>query len=215
MDPTLEQRWQRIDAVHQIQNLMGRYALAHLTNQHARCFELSALNTPGVRVEMPFGVYEGRAGLERLYLGFFGPLDREPAGRMHMHTMTTPVIEVAGDLQTAKGVWMAPGHATDKYQNDTFRASWRWVKYGCDFVKEDADWKIWHLRIYGIFATPYEKSWVDNPPPAGRGGPPRMAPEVAPDRPSAPFWQYSAEAIVPDEPAPPEPYQSFDHATAY
>jgi hypothetical protein len=212
---SLEQRLQRIDAVHQIQNLMGRYGLHHLTNQHAKCCELSALNTPGVRVELPFGVYEGRAGLERLYLGFFGPLDRTPAGRMHMHTMTTPVIEVAGDQQTAKGVWMAPGHATDKFQGDTFRASWRWVKYGCDFIKENDEWKIWHLRVHGIFATPYDKSWVESQPQPGKGGPPPLPPEAAPDRPASPFWQYRDDAVLTNDPAPPEPYQSFDDATAY
>jgi hypothetical protein len=213
---TFQQRLERIEAVHQIKNVMGRYAYAHLANMHKECYELSALNTPGVRAELPFGIYEGRAGLERLYIGFFGPMDREPAGRMHLHTMTTPIIEIASDLKTGKGVWISPGHATDKYRGTEFKASWRWVKYGCDFVKEDGKWKIWHLRVYGIFATPYDKSWVESQPQPGKpAGPPPMPPEFAPDRPAHEFWQYRGDLAFPNEPVTPEPYETFDEAMAY
>lgn len=212
---TLEQRLQRLDAIHEIENLMGRYAYFHVANLHDQCFKLSALDTPGVRVDLPFGVYEGRAGLERLYLGFFGVADRTPAGRMHMHTMTTRVIEVADDLRTARGTWMSPGHATDKFQGETLRASWRWVKYGCDFVREKGGWRIWHLRVHGIFATPYASSWVDSQPRGEPRTPPPMPAEFAPDRPSEGFWQYREDAVIPNEPATPEPYATFDELTAY
>jgi SnoaL-like domain len=213
---TREQRLQRLEAIHQIENLMGRYACFHLANLHAECLKLSALETTGVRADLPFGIYEGRTGLERLYLGFFGVSDRATEGKMHAHTMTTRVIEVAEDLQTARGTWMSPGHATDKFQGTTFRASWRWVKYGCDFIRENDEWKIWHLHVYGIFATPYDKSWVESAAAtAGRGGPPPMPAEFAPDRPSGRFWQYREDAIIPNEPGTPEPYGTFDATMAY
>lgn len=212
---TQQQRLERLDAVHQVHNLMGRYAYCHLNNDHQGCLALSAADTAGVRVELPFGIYEGRAGLERLYLGFFGLSDRQPEGKMHLHTMTTPVVEVATDLETAKGVWMSPGVATDRYGGETFKASWRWVKYGCDFIKENGLWKIWHLRVYGIFASPYDQSWVESQPKPGQDGPPPLPPQFAPDRPSSGFWQYRSDLAVPNAPAPPEPYQTFDPATAY
>jgi hypothetical protein len=212
---TPAQRLERIEAVHQVHNLMGRYAFYHAANLHSRLLELHALETPGLRVELPFGIYEGRPGVERLYLGVFGPLDREPAGRMHVHTMTTPVVEVAQDGETAKGVWMSPGHATDKYGGAHFQARWRWVKYGCDFAREHGRWKIWHLRIYGIFATPFDQSWVEASRETRPEGPPPMPAEVAPDRPPHPFWQYSPGAVLPNEPAPPEPYLTFDDTTGY
>jgi SnoaL-like domain len=213
---TPEQRLQRLEAIQQIENLMGRYAYCHVANLHGECLKLSALETPGVRADLPFGIYEGRNGLERLYLGFFGASDRAPEGKMHMHTMTTRVIEVAEDLQTAKGTWMSPGHATDKFGGPNFRASWRWVKYGCDFARENGRWKIWHLHVYGIFATPYDRSWVENAAAtAARGGPPPMPAEFAPDRPTERFWQYGEDAIMPNEPPTPEAYATFADTTAH
>jgi len=66
-----------------------------------------------------------------------------------MHTQETPVIEVAGDGKTAKGIWYSIGLAV----NGTVTASgptsvstgWMWEKYAVDFAYEDGKWKIWHL----------------------------------------------------------------------
>jgi hypothetical protein len=131
--------------------------------------------------------------------------------------MTTPVIEVARDLRTARGAWISPGHATDSGGGGTFRASWRWVKYGCDFVTEDGQWKIWHLHLYGIFATPYDKSWVESQrkPGEAAASPPPLPAEYRPDRPAGEFWQYHEDAAVPNEPVLPEPYDTFDESAAY
>jgi hypothetical protein len=203
---TLEERIRCIEAVHGIENLMSRYAFYHAASTHDRCLELSALGTPGVSAELPFGIYEGRAGLERLYLGILGQADRDLAGRagkLHQNTMTTTVVEVAEDGRTAKGVWICPGHATDNYgDGGALEALWRWVKYGCDFAKEDGGWKIWHLRVYGVFGTPYYTSWTDSAA-SGPPAPPSLPPEFAPDRPSAPLWQYRRDAVYPNDPPPP------------
>lgn len=207
---------ERLEAVEEIENLMSRYAFYHAAAMHDRCLEISALETPGVSAELPFGVYEGRVGLERLYVGLLGQADRDltgRAGKLHQNTTSTSVIEVAEDGQTAKGVWLCPGHATDRYAADgSLQALWRWVKYGCDFAKEPGGWKIWHLRVYGVFGTPYYTSWTDSegsgPPP-----PPPLPPELAPDRPAHPLWQYRKAAVYPHDPAPPEPYTTFEHST--
>jgi hypothetical protein len=208
----LTERLERLEAVHEIENLMSRYALYHAACTHDKCLEISALETPGVSVELPFGVYEGRAGLERLYLGVLGQADRNVAarlGKLHQNTMTTSVIEIAEDGRTAKGVWTCPGHATDGYgAGGALQGVWRWVKYGCDFAKEPGGWRIWHMRVHGIFGTSFYASWVDGdgsgPPP-----PPPFPPEIAPDRPAAALWQYRTDAVYPNEPAPPEPYSTF------
>ncbi|MFK0154713.1 nuclear transport factor 2 family protein [Streptomyces sp. NPDC090493] len=216
-EPTYAQRLERLRAVQEVKNLMARYAYYHVANQHGATLELCALDTPGVRHELPFGIYEGKAGLERLYLGLLAPADREPEGKLHLHTMTTPVIEVAGDLQTAKGIWISPGVATDRRGGEKFQAAWRCVKYGADFVQEEGRWKIWHLRMYGIFATPFDKSWVDSAVKPGetRPAPPQLPEEFQPDRPGHEFWQYRTDAIIPNEPVPPRPYETFDEAQAY
>jgi hypothetical protein len=134
---------------------------------------------------------------------------------MHLHTQTTPVIEVADDLQTAKGVWISPGHETIPLgPGGTKKAFWIWIKYGFDFVKEDGQWKIWHMKVCCLFICPYEKSWVEMDPMPERR---KLPADKAPDRdlPQPPPWRYAVDAPQVNIPAPPEPYQSFDDATAY
>jgi len=66
-----------------------------------------------------------------------------------MHTQETPVIEVAGDGKTAKGIWYSIGLAVNGNIGADGKTSistgWMWEKYAVDFVKEDGKWKIWHL----------------------------------------------------------------------
>jgi hypothetical protein len=66
-----------------------------------------------------------------------------------MHTQETPVIEVAGDGKTAKMLCYSIGLSirgtVDENGNESKSSSWMWEKYGVDFVKENGEWKIWHL----------------------------------------------------------------------
>jgi hypothetical protein len=213
---SLEDRVARLEAVHEIQNLMGRYSYWHTANMHRECLSLFAMKTPDVRAEMMWGVYEGPESLERLYPGFHSWVDGDAKGVMHMHTLTTPVIEVAGDGQTARAVWIAPGHETMSFsagETGTPEAFWAWCKYGCDFILEDGQWKIWHLHVFGIFLAPYDRSWVEQPEDMVDG--PRMLDEHMPDRPPTTHWQYMPDRVYLNEPAPPGPYVTFDEASAF
>jgi hypothetical protein len=89
-----------------------------------------------------------------------------PPGSMVEHQFTTPLIEVAGDGQTAKGIWFSPGHETGASKEGKPIAHWCWGRYGADFIKEDGKWKIWHWHWYDTFMCPYDQSWVDYPQPA-------------------------------------------------
>jgi SnoaL-like domain len=213
---SLEDRISRLEAVHEIQNVMGRYSYWHTANMHRECLDLFAMKTPGVRAEMMWGVYEGAESLERLYPGFHTWVDGDLKGVMHMHTLTTPVIEVAEDGQTAKATWIAPGHETMSFsagEEGAPEAFWAWCKYGCDFVLEDGQWKIWHLHVYGIFLSPYGRSWVEEPDDMVDA--PRMLDSHQPDRPPTTHWQYAPDRVYINEPAPPAPFASFDEADAY
>lgn len=213
---TLEQRIERLEAVHEIQNVMGRYSYWHTANMHKQCLSLFALKTPGVRAEMMWGVYEGPESLERLYPGYHTWVDGDTKGVMHMHTLTTPVIEVAADLRTARAVWISPGHETMSFSAGgppTPEAFWAWCKYGCDFVREDGEWKIWHLHVYGIFLAPYGRSWVEQPEDLVEAPP--MLDEHRPDRPPTTHWQFMPDRVYVNQPDPPAPYGTFDAATAY
>lgn len=212
-EKSLEEKIERLEAVHEIQNLMGRYSYYHTANMHEETVELWAKKTPGVRADIPsFGLYEGIEGIERLFVGAHNILGEEARiGEMHMHTLTTPVIEVAGDGKTAKGVWISPGHETNGLSGK-MQAFWAWLKYGADFVKEDGKWKFWHLRVYGIFFTPYEKSWVESALPPGEVSLPN---EVKPDRKTTYWTSYSPTGKTELIPVPPEPYEAWDESMSY
>jgi SnoaL-like domain len=93
-----------------------------------------------------------------------------------MHTQETPVIEVAGDGKTAKGLWYSIGigvRANVKTDGTyTKSTSWMWEKYAVDFIKEDGKWKIWHLvnmMDEPPLTSPVTASLTGNAD--GRGGP--------------------------------------------
>ena len=95
-----------------------------------------------------------------------GGLERQSAeqgnvGAMGIHPTTTPIIEVAGDGKTAKGVWIGTGFVASKdRKTGKPHAIWEWDRYGVNSIKEDGKWKMWHFNGMIQFASPYEKSWV-------------------------------------------------------
>ena len=154
----LEKEVERLHAINEIQNLVGKYTALHTPKTFKRTPELFALKQPDVSAEIAmWGVYVGAQQIKSLY----EKLHDEPLeGTMFEHQFTTPMIEVAGDGQTAKGVWFSPGHET-AYRDGELQAYWCYGKYGADFIKEDGEWKIWHWHFYDTFMCPYDKSWVD------------------------------------------------------
>lgn len=207
---SLEERIQRLEDIHEIQNLFSRYEYFHTADMQEETVELYAKKTPGVSAEIAnWGVYEGVEGIKRLFLGLHRQGgEKARIGGMHMHTLTTPVIEVAGDGKTAKAVWISPGHESGRMGGEKLQASWAWLRYGVDFVKEDGKWKIWHSHVYPIFMTPYDKSWVEVPPSTSR--PWTVPDELKPDRPTTYLWEYSPTRTYENVPAPPEPYETWD-----
>jgi hypothetical protein len=205
---TLEQRIQRLEDIQEIQNLMSKYCYLQAAGMRKEEVELFARNTPGGTVTIAnWGVWEGFEGAKICYEKVHA-LGGEQAriGSMAWHTLTTPVIEVAGDGKTAKGLWISPGADANR-RDGTLRAYWCWGKYGVDFVKEDGKWKFWHFHVYAIFYPPYDKSWVDvlpttmeHPLPDG----------LKSNRMPVYHWEYSPNVKVENIPAPPEPYETWD-----
>jgi hypothetical protein len=82
-------------------------------------------------------------------------------GEFAMHTSTTPIIEVAGDGKTAKGMWYSPGLGLTPHVSGssvTVGSIFFWEKYAGDFIKEDGQWKIWHLGMYYDFTPGFPDS---------------------------------------------------------
>lgn len=207
---SLEENIQKLLDIREIENLMAKYAYLHTAGRHEDTAELFAKKTPGVRVNLG-GVYKGIDGVHRAMVETHQSMNIGKPGFLFVHTQTTPVIEVAGDGKTSKGVWMSPGLETRKDpRTGEFVAYWLWGNYGVDFVKEDGKWKFWHFHVYPYMAAPYDKSWTDP-----NAVPLQLLPdETKPER-LLLSGLYSTTNEIRYEPVPPEPYETFDEKTAY
>jgi hypothetical protein len=219
---TLEERVQRLEDIHQIHNLMGRYVWRHNVGLDSTFPDtLYAQKAKGVSSEVvDWGRYEDDDFRKRYKSS---GLTGFPPGNMIMHHLDTPVVEVAGDGKTAKGVWLSPGHETyANPKNGLCTAHWCWCKYGMDFIKEDGQWKIWHYHVYRIFKTPFEHPWTEDLETRGYYLPPEemegmgdTMEERKPTRPCTYDHPYTTTTAVELVPAPPEPYETWDDSTAY
>lgn len=102
-----------------------------------------------------------------------------PTGKLIFHELSTPVIEVAGDGQTAKGMWIMTGleSGLTKPEHAANMPGWVhmpevivdgkrvwmhniYVKYAIDFIKQDGVWKIYHFRCFEVVREPYGMGWI-------------------------------------------------------
>jgi hypothetical protein len=206
-----EQALERLQAVVEIQNLMSRHEYliyARLNEQIPN--EIYAKKALGVKVEMHWGIYEGIEGLQKLY-AFFKTFQgvQDPVGYLCMHALTTPIIEVAGDEKTAKGLWITTGRVLGHKEGNLQSLS-PWNKNAVDFIKEDGQWKVWHRRVYKIII--HQESL--DPEIFSKSKPMQVSKEFKPDRPSTYNSSYNPNSFTKNVPAPPESYETWDDSMA-
>jgi len=200
---------ERLQAMNEIQNLMGTYEYLHTANMHKEVADRFAKKAPGVRVYFgEVGYWEGVDAPRKAW----SILERmgDTTGMMAIHPITTPVIVVSGDCKTAKGVWIGNGFVA-ALRGGKATSGWEWDKYGIDFIKEDGVWKFWHFRSFGLFSTPFNKSWVEEGPEPALP----LPDELKPDRRPSPYYTYKTTVPAPYEPVLPEPFETFDEVEAY
>jgi SnoaL-like domain len=237
---SLEQKAQRALDFCEVQNVMGRHAYYHSVGLH-----LQELGDIWVKVGGAFaatasfgqnhGYWVGMDRIKQVY-GDMNEKNRkknlekvsklhpevanvkenEGVGSLIMHTLTTPVIEVAGDGKTAKAMWYSPGQVTEVGADGRPMAMWMWEKYGVDLIKEDGKWKLWHIHMYTDFAVPPGKSWVD---PASKsdfsfGDTVERPPEMNPDVEQVTYKEWSP-TTVPQLIPMPVPYYTFSETFSY
>lgn len=238
----LEKRTQTAEDKLEIERLMSKYQFYFAAGEGGRIVdELWAHEADDVANEFgASGVYAGLRCVATAYQKDVLP------GKMNVHTMTTPYIEIAGDGKTAKGVWMSIGAEMDAgdlgpnppkslearklltsetADGKRFKAEWMWQKFEVEFIRENGVWKIWHLHGYDIFRCPYDENWVTWSTKRfeldGLGIDALYTSNI-PYRPDEPHennatmgtsfhWQYKPDAAPVLEPAPPEPYETFEY----
>lgn len=121
------------------------------------------------------------------------------AGTAMVHTITTPVIELAEDEETAKAMFYSLGACTEIDPEKGPKAYWQWEKYAVDFIKEADGWKIWHLTIMTDFKTPVGENWANvNVAPTGQ------------------YYTAYTPKVAPQEGVPvPKPYKTFSETFSY
>jgi hypothetical protein len=224
----------------EVENLFSTYMYLHNAFRDEEIIPLWVeQDTPGIRAQYSnVGVYTTWESVTEYHR------DRPaPKGKLIFHYTATPVIEVADDGETAKGVWIMTGlesGLTDpdvaanvpeyffepgEVQGKKVWAHWVWCKYGVDFLKQDGVWRIWHFRCFEVARAPFSENWISFAARDseafdkdlmyfGEDGRPRFMP--TPDGPATRLAQrYRPDESQVLEPRPPVPYRTFDETFAY
>ena len=72
-------------------------------------------------------------------------MDPLPLSEYSLHAIGTPIVEVGGDLKTARALYYSTGMLYRRISsNGKQMAVWMLERYGEDYVREDGFWKILH-----------------------------------------------------------------------
>lgn len=177
---TAEREAQRARDRGQVENVFARYMYLHNTFQDEKIKALWAKRgTPGVSAQYSnLGVYTNYDSIMAHHSG-----RPSPVGKLVFHYITTPLVEIAEDGQTAKGRWIAAGvesglmspqqaaHAPaflfEKFEAEGNEvrgrkvwAHWVQMQYGLDFIRQDGQWKILHFRCFEVSRARFDKNWI-------------------------------------------------------
>lgn len=225
----------------QIQNLMGNFAFLQSVARYDEIMETCfSKRTDRSYEDGTSGVYSDDRFMPDLILSWFrnryglleddsGDIMPQP-GWMTINALTSPVIEVAEDGQSADGVWITTGNETKIYPNDSFamlpssknvllepcesshRALWVWLKYSVHFILEENEWRILNMHVYEIFRCPFDEDWVSFAKKRARDDEQldsmiRFGSEnpTHATHPTTEHWQYAPDAALPNFPVVPKP----------
>lgn len=216
-------RIERMEAVNAIQNIMARYAAYHVASEQVKTAELYCRHTPGTRLIFNGDIYDGWEGVERHFIHRMSNAEDDLSGRLYLHDMLSPLIEVAEDGQSADCMFSSHGCETGWNPDESLKALWAFNRYHFMFVKEDGKWRIWRQEMHQILNTPFEgKGWVEEPCYDVIGNAPKALKESSAANPNCgshrttkrPYLALSTETPECDAhnliPVPPLPYKELN-----
>ncbi|KAF5642022.1 hypothetical protein F52700_3202 [Fusarium sp. NRRL 52700] len=161
----------------EVENVFSKYMHLHNVFQDEQIKTLWVKRgTPGIHAQYTnVGVYTDYDSIMAYHSG-----RPSPPGKLILHETTTPLIEVAGDGETAKGFWLMAGvesgladpknvgtmpeflYEPEDKNIDGRRVwtHWVWCHYALDFLKQDGQWKIWHFRCLEVTRAPFSENWI-------------------------------------------------------
>lgn len=185
----------------EIWQVMSTYSHLYHVFKRKEIPDLFAQHTPGVMLEIEDGgVYEGLAGVKRMFEGILSDRHKYP-GFLGLHMTCNPILQFNKARTRAKGLWHSHGSVT--LQMEKLTSFWCLGKYDMEYVKEDGKWKILKLVYRLTYMCPYEKGWIEEPQGASITAGHPYAP---PDKPSTYHLPYNRYRINTFLPYPPEPF---------
>ncbi len=132
-----------------------------------------------------------------------------PGYRVH-NVISSPVVELSGDGNTARGIWMAHTFMSQITADGSASPSFGLAKYGDEFYHENGTWKMWHRRDFVDSMLPCKQ--LDQLPyehnlPLFDDGVYTIAQEGD--------MIYHPYSCTRREPAIPQPYETWDPAQSY
>ena len=167
----------------EIQNVMGKVSQSYLMMEEAAVYDRFWSKREDVALGVNEGWYAGAEAVKGYYdaLGEkirlasdliaaafpekLGGKTREElygVGQLGVKPIDTFIIEIAGDGQTAKGLWSLHGTYADITPSGPV-SYWDWGYWCVDFVKEPEGWKIWHFQDLKDINNPTGGDWAEAP----------------------------------------------------
>lgn len=212
---TPEEMIRRAYDVIQIKNAMARHAYLHAANRHDIEYALLwSRNEPNISWGNVMGF--PMIGQNAIWKGYAEPHIGTPSGKglAFMHTLTTPLIEVAEDGKTAQAMWYTPGYGTGPLggphaQHDApMSGEWMYERYAVDFIFENGAWKIWHFFVGTDFSFPAGGEYTEH------GAPPIQEAKITRESVIIPDF-YSSRFNWAPWPQWPKPYKTWTPEIGY
>jgi len=239
MNYSTEQLTERWEAQRSIKNLMGKYANCVILNREQDIFDLFwAKNHDDLSLGFNDGLYRGSEAVKGYYsavrdrnalvasllqkrfpdvLGGMSEEEIYGIGPFKVKPLACPVIEIAADFKTAKGLWYCQG-AYNEVETCGPVAHWTWGYFAVDFVRDGDNWYLWHLLYLNDVDCLCGQSWGKVPQPLPDL--PEFAPLAVFHAPAYTESKTLRELYSPNRPliaAPrfPVPYDTFAHTFSY
>jgi hypothetical protein len=239
----LTERW---EAYNEITNIAGLLNFHELLRETDEIFEtLWSREKDDISIGVNDGYYAGRDAVKALFQSlkdydlerakvakalhpdeFEGrqPEELRGVGSLNVLNFTTPVVEIAQDGETAKGLWYITSGDVQHYSPAGPAATNRWGKVAIDFVREEAGWRIWHLLYLLDTDAPMGADWALSGDDAAAETEAALAPEYAalanferpqPNVKTTLYEKYHSRRKLVGFPQIPEAYATFTETFSY
>lgn len=178
-----------------VENTMGMFCFMRSCGRYEDILSLWA-SGEDLLFEGPWGIYKGRAAVGACFSRDTAQYDEKGVSCRHLNSQ---VIEIADDGNTARGIWISPGH---EYADGPY---WAWNRFAVDFIREEDEWKIWKMRLYPTWRCPYDTQWSEVEQTAYRDRPAAHITQAGRE-----CWVWNRDTTPADEPAVIEPYDTYD-----